>query len=111
MRRVERGDVCVAAEVREHGVLLGADQVEPSDADGSSGCGQRGEREQPAMGISDSDGNDTNTCGAPDCGRPMRPALFITDLASSNQHGGDWQYHGDPTAGGLPNPPPDRPHP
>jgi hypothetical protein len=39
----------------------------------------------PLTGISDSDGNDTNVCtGDPDCGRPMRPSLFITDIFNTN---------------------------
>jgi hypothetical protein len=53
----------------------------------------------PLTGISDSDGNDTNVCtGDPDCGRPMRPSLFITDISvAANPRHGDWQYHGDQT--------------
>jgi len=42
----------------------------------------------------DQAGVDTNTCGAPDCGRPMWPVLFITDIGvDPNPRGGDWQYH------------------
>ena len=57
----------------------------------------------PQTGITTSDGNDTNVCtGDPDCGRPMRPSLFITDIFNTNSippnpRSGDWQYHGDQT--------------
>jgi hypothetical protein len=44
----------------------------------------------------DQAGTDTNTCGAPDCGRPMWPVLFVTDISigDPNPRSGDWQYHG-----------------
>jgi len=66
-------------------------------------AGNASSAHNPLTGISDSDGNDTNVCtGDPDCGRPMRPSLFITDIFNTNAsppnpRSGDWQYHGDPT--------------
>jgi hypothetical protein len=51
----------------------------------------------------DQQGTDTNTCtGDPNCGRPMWPALFVTDAAdASGPRAGDWQF------GGVPNNPDD----
>jgi hypothetical protein len=45
----------------------------------------------------DQAGTDTNLCtGDPDCGRPMWPVLFVTDISvgDPNPRSGDWQYHG-----------------
>jgi hypothetical protein len=62
----------------------------------------------PAVGTTalsgDQQGTDTNTCtGDPNCGRPMWPALFVTDTTVdvSNPRAGDWQF------GGVPNSPSD----
>ena len=42
-------------------------------------------------------GTDSNTCGEADCGRPMFPALFVTDITNDpNSMAGDWQSHGTP---------------
>jgi hypothetical protein len=61
-------------------------------------AGNAASAHNPLTGIKDNDGDDTNICtGDPDCGRPMRPSLFITDLASANPRHGDWQFHGDET--------------
>jgi hypothetical protein len=61
-------------------------------------AGNAASAHNPLTGIKDNDGDDTNVCtGDPDCGRPMRPSLFITDLASANPRHGDWQFHGDET--------------
>src|SRR4029077_12369472 len=51
----------------------------------------------------DQAGTDTNTCaGDPNCGRPMWPSLFITDITCDpNSKAGDWQF------GGTPNNPDD----
>jgi hypothetical protein len=62
----------------------------------------------PAVGTTaltgDQQGTDTNTCaGDPNCGRPMWPALFVTDTTVdvANPRAGDWQF------GGVPNNPSD----
>jgi hypothetical protein len=54
-------------------------------------------------GSDDQNGTDTNTCADPaGCGRPMWPALFVTDAAdASGPRAGDWQF------GGVPNNPDD----
>ena len=66
---------------------------------GAVDAGHAASAHNPETGIKDDDGNDTNTCtGDPDCGRPMRPSLFITDISvASNPRHGDWQFHGDQT--------------
>ncbi len=46
----------------------------------------------PAVGATGPDGEDTNTCGFPDCGRPLRPVLFVTDVTDPlGPLAGDWQ--------------------
>jgi len=54
-------------------------------------------------GSDDQNGTDTNTCAdAQGCGRPMWPALFVTDITGNPANReGDWQFHG------LPNNPDD----
>ena len=44
----------------------------------------------------DQAGIDTNDCGDPlGCGRPMWPALFVTDITDNlNSRAGDWQHYG-----------------
>jgi uncharacterized repeat protein (TIGR01451 family) len=44
----------------------------------------------------DQAGIDTNTCGDPNgCGRPMWPALFVTDITNDpTSRAGDWQHYG-----------------
>jgi hypothetical protein len=49
-------------------------------------------------GTDDQNGTDTNTCSDPaGCGRPMWPALFVTDITGNPANReGDWQFHGVP---------------
>ena len=47
----------------------------------------------------DQAGTDTNTCAQADCGRPMWPSLFITDITTDRtSRAGDWQFGGTPNA-------------
>ena len=91
----------------EHALMLGIYQINQSGGTSkypispSPQNGVPGLVTQPQVGATDINGAnagvDTLTCGEPDCGRPMYPALFITDITTRPQSlAGDWQFHGIP---------------
>jgi hypothetical protein len=98
----------------EHALVLGVRQVTVKTAssttsmnydvsplnclDPAKGCSVT----DPQIGTTalngDQAGTDTNTCADPNgCGRPMWPALFITDVTDDpTSKAGDWQFGGTP---------------
>ena len=96
----------------EHALTLGVRRVVVKDSTGTKttdypvsamGATNPSHAEHPLVGTTtttgDQAGTDTNICGEPNCGRPMWPSLFITDITNDrNSRAGDWQYGGTPIA-------------